>query len=120
MGHREYFIYITGKGTIEDLLEKVSKRIKFNDYDSEEPTIEIYCKSKVLKSFTNGIDGLEKSTVGAVISPIEMTSDELDDLFSDIEDIEFSIFDIWGLPEDYEKLFKDSEIKIGDKTYFLK
>lgn len=122
MGHRELFVYITGKGSIEELLEIISKKIKMNgsddDFDFDEPSITVHCKAKVLKDFTNGIDGLLKGTVGAVISPEEITSNELNDILSDVENIDFAVFDIWGLPEDYEKLFEDSEIKVGNKTYF--
>ncbi len=123
MGHKEYFVYITGKGSVEELFEIISKKTKLyssEDYDIEGPSIIVYCKSKVLKDFTNGFDGLEKGTVGAVISPEEMSSDEFNDIILDIEDIEFSIFNIEALPEDYEKLFQDSELKIGNKTYYAK
>lgn len=115
MGHREYFVYIEGDNDIEKLLEKVSNKIKLNDI--EEPTIMLYCKSEVLKNFTNGFDGLLKGTVGAVISPEDIS---LNDVFSEFESIDFRVFEICSLPEDYEKLFKDSEIKIGDKIYFEK
>ncbi len=123
MGHREYFVYITGKGSVEKLFEIISKKIKLysnDDYDIETPSITVYCKSKVLKDFTNGFARLKKGTVGAVISPAEVTSDELERIFSAIKDIEFAIFLIEALPEDYEKLFQDSEIKIGNKTYYSK
>lgn len=120
MGHREYFVYTTKGDKIENLFESISKKIKLNSDNIEEPTIIIYCKAEVLKNFSNGIDGLEKGTVGAVISPEDITIDELNVLFSEIQGIDFSIFELTQLPEDYEKLFKDSEIKICDKTYFCK
>lgn len=120
MGHREYFVYATKGDNVENLFESISKKIKLNSDNIEEPTITIYCKAEVLKNFSNGIDGLEKGTIGAVISPENITTDELNVLFSEIQGIDFSIFELTQLPEDYEKLFKDSEIKICDKTYFLK
>lgn len=118
MGHREYFIYMTGKGSIENLLERLSKHFKINSDNIEEPTIMVYCKAEVLKDFTNGIDGLEKGTVGAIISPEDISTDELNNVLEGIEKPGFGIFELFALPEDYDKLFKDSEIKIGDKTYF--
>ena len=80
MGHREYFVYTTKGDKIENLFESISKKIKLNSDNIEEPTIIIYCKAEVLKNFSNGIDGLEKGTVGAVISPEDITIDELMDV----------------------------------------
>lgn len=120
MGHREFFIYPTGSCSVEKLLERISKEIKLNSEDVTEPTIMVYCKAEVLKDFTNGFDGLEKGTVGAMISPEDITSDDWDNIFLSIKRPSFSIFELTALPEDYEKLFKDSEITIGNKTYFSK
>ena len=120
MGHREFFIYPTGSSSIERLLETISKKIKLNSEDIEEPTIIVYCKAEVLKDFTNGFDGLEKGTIGAIISPEDVTSDDWNDIFLSIKKPSFSIFELSVLPEDYEELFKDSEITIGNKTYFSK
>lgn len=116
MGYRELFVYTTGTRTIETILENVSKKIPLNSDDIQ--TIYVHCKAEVLKDFSTMEGHFTKGTIGAVITPYELTSDEINEIFPTYKNSGFRVIDMGGLPEDYEKLFKDSPITIGGKTYY--
>ena len=107
-GKREYFVYsVSGKYTAEDIINKLSEKFTINNTDNFEPTVLLYCKSKVLKDFTHLDNEFKKDTEGIIISPENIEIGEVKEILSKEMDNDVKINMTSFLEEDYNKCFKD-------------
>ena len=91
----------------EDIINKLSEKFTINNTDNFEPTVLLYCKSKVLKDFTHLDNEFKKDTEGIIISPENIEIGEVKEILSKEMDNDVKINMTSFLEEDYNKCFKD-------------